>query len=112
MSGKCKKALEEADGEDFKKYEVWYPSEMTDSGKQYPLVIMVNGTGVKASAYKEVFRHLASWGFIVAGNEDAASGNGASSAKTLDFMLQENEKEDSPFYQHIDMENIGIAGHS
>jgi len=101
-----------ADGEDFKKYKVWYPSEMKDSGKQYPLVIMVNGTGVKASAYMEVFQHLASWGFIVAGNEDAASGNGVSSAKTLDFMLKENESEDSPFYRHVDAENIGIGGHS
>lgn len=102
----------EAEGEDFKKYEVWYPAEMKDNGKQYPLVIMVNGTGVKASAYKEVFRHLASWGFIVAGNEDEFSWSGASSAKTLDFMLQENEAEGSVFYQHIDTGNIGIAGHS
>ena len=43
-------------------YEVWYPSEMKDTDKTYPLVIMANGTGVKASQYKEVFKHLASWG--------------------------------------------------
>ena len=85
---------------------------MESSEKQYPLVIMVNGTGVKASAYKEVFRHLASWGFIVAGNEDAASGNGVSSSKTLAFLLEQNEDETSLFHNHIDTQNIGIAGHS
>lgn len=102
----------EADGEEFKKYEVWYPKEMEDGHDSYPLVIMVNGTGIQASKYKEVFRHLASWGFIVAGNEDEFSWSGESSKKTLDFMLDENEKKDSIFYQHIDTENIGIAGHS
>lgn len=62
----------------YKKHEVWYPSEMKNSDKKYPLVIMANGTGTKASQYKEVFKHLASWGFVVAGNEDENSRTGAS----------------------------------
>lgn len=102
----------DAGEETFKKYEVWYPTEMTEKKEAYPLVIMVNGTGTKASAYKEVFRHLASWGFIVAGNEDEMSWSGDSSAKTLNFLLSQNEQADSIFCGHIDTENIGIAGHS
>lgn len=96
----------------YKKYEVWYPSEMANSDAKYPLVIMANGTGTPASKYKEVFDHLASWGFIVAGNEDENSRSGASSAATLDYMLQLNKDSNSKFYQKIDTENIGIAGHS
>ncbi len=102
----------DAKTEAYKKYEVWYPAEMTDSGKTYPLVIMANGTGVKASQYKEVFRHLASWGFIVAGNEDEDSRTGGSCAETLDFMLAQNEDQSSQFYGKIDGNAIGIAGHS
>lgn len=100
-----------ADGKIWKKFEVWYPSEMQD-GITYPLVIMANGTGVKASQYKEVFKHLASWGFIVVGNEDDNSRTGESSAATLNFILSLNEDKDSDFYKKIDTENIGVAGHS
>lgn len=102
----------DAENEAYQKYEIWYPSEMKNENKQYPLVIMVNGTGVKASKYKEVFRHLASWGFIVAGNEDENARTGASSAATLDFVLERNRDSDSEFYGKIDTQKIGIGGHS
>ncbi|MCD8192557.1 MAG: alpha/beta hydrolase [Oscillospiraceae bacterium] len=96
----------------YQKYEIWYPSEMINSDTKYPLVVMANGTGVRASEYQEVFKHLASWGFIAVGNEDDSSLTGASSAETLDFMLAQNENTSSVFYGKIDIENIGIAGHS
>ncbi len=102
----------EATTDTYKKYEIWYPTEMKDTDTKYPLVIMANGTGVKASQYKEVFKHLASWGFIVVGNEDDNSRTGASSAETLDFMIVQNEDSSSEFYGKIDIDNIGIAGHS
>lgn len=43
-------------------YEIWCPTEMETTDKTYPLVVMVNGTGVVASKYKPMFDHLASWG--------------------------------------------------
>lgn len=58
---------------DYQKFEVWYPAEMKDCNSTYPLVVMTNGTGVKESQYKEVFKHLASWRFIAVGNEDENS---------------------------------------
>lgn len=94
------------------KYEIWYPSELQDGLQKYPLVVMANGTGIKASQYKEVFKHLASWGFIVIGNEDENSRTGESSAATLNFILNENANIDSIFFGKIDTANIGIAGHS
>ncbi len=102
----------DAGNETYQKFEIWYPSEMKDSGAAYPLVIMANGTGVKASQYKAVFQHLASWGFIVAGNEDENSRTGASSSATLDYLLALNADQNSEFYGRIDMDNIGIGGHS
>ncbi|MGN0571275.1 MAG: hypothetical protein ACI4K9_03750, partial [Candidatus Fimenecus sp.] len=94
------------------KYEIWYPTELLTANRTYPLVVMANGTGVKASSYKAIFEHLASWGFVVIGNEDENSWSGASSAKSLDFMLQNNRDKGSLFYQKIDTKNIGVAGHS
>ncbi len=101
-----------AEGKNSGRHEVFYPAGLQASGKAWPLVILVNGTGVKASAYREVFRHLASWGFIVAGNEDENTRSGASAEETLCFLLRQNEDPHSIFFQHIDTERIGIAGHS
>lgn len=94
---------------------IWYPSELSmnkNYNRKYPLVIMANGSGINASRYKPIFDHLASWGFIVAGNEDKSSGNGKSSSFTLDYMIELNSNETSQFYNKIDLNNIGIGGHS
>ncbi|MCG7381610.1 alpha/beta hydrolase [Paenibacillus sp. ACRRY] len=112
--GPYKVSYQEFDSENeaFKKNEIWYPSEMKESSSELPLVIMANGTGITASKYKAVFKHLASWGFIVVGNEDENSRTGASSSASLNFMLSLNEDSTSDFYGKIDVDNIGIGGHS
>lgn len=94
------------------KIEISFPKELKDGDGKYPLVVMANGTGTKASQYKEVFTHLASWGFIVVGNEDENCRTGESSSATLDYVLALNEDKESIFYGKIDTDNIGITGHS
>lgn len=112
--GSCEVSFAEFEAADtaWAKYEVWYPSELKNADTSYPMVIMANGTGTKASQYQEVLKRLASWGFIVVGNEDENCRTGASSAATLDFMLALNADPSNDFYSKIDTENIGIAGHS
>ncbi len=95
-----------------KRLTVWYPTDMMKDGRRYPIVVMANGTGVPASAYASVFEHLASWGFIVVGNQNKSSGSGKSTSMSLGFMLSENERAGSPFCHRIDTANIGVAGHS
>lgn len=103
---------QDANNKQWKKYEIWYPTEMETGKGTYPLVVMVNGTGVAASKYKPIFEHLASWGFIVIGNEDESAGNGASASASLDYILKLNSDSNSKFYGKIDVDNIGIGGHS
>lgn len=91
---------QDANNEQWKKYEVWYPTEMETTNNTYPLVVMVNGTGVAASKYKPIFDHLASWGFIVVGNEDESAGNGASASASLDYMLTLNSDSNSIFTEN------------
>lgn len=102
----------DAGNKQWKKYEIWYPAELETGNGSYPLVVMVNGTGVSASKYRPVFEHLASWGFIVIGNEDENAGNGASASASLDYILKLNSDKNSKFYEKIDVSNIGIGGHS
>ena len=106
------KYAEESAPDPLKKFEIYYPAELPDSGGKYPLVIFLNGSGIPGSKYKALFRHLASWGFIVAGNEDPSTGTGASADLTLQYLLGLNENPDSVFYGKVDAENIGISGHS
>ena len=56
---------------------------MKEDSSTYPLVIMVNGTGITAST-----------------------------SATLDFMLNLNKDSNSDFYGKIDVNNIGVSGHS
>lgn len=76
------------------------------------MVIMVNGTGVPASKYEAIFDHLASWGFIVVGNEDSESWDGSSTSLSLDFILALNKDSNSILYNKINTDAIGVAGHS
>lgn len=106
------KYIEAEAPEEWKRFEVYYPAELEQGEGTYPVVVFVNGTGVYGSKYKALFRHLASWGFIVLGNEDPSTCTGASADATLDYLLKENGNPDSIFYQKVDVEHIGISGHS
>lgn len=99
-----------ANDDKIKKYVVWYPSELKEN--KYPIVIWANGTGSKSDTYKAFFKHLASWGFIVVGNDDENTRSGESLNKTIDMLIKENDDKDSIFYQKLDLDNIGIGGHS
>ena len=97
----------------FSKYKIWYPTELVhNSNKKYPIVLFVNGTGVPYSKYGATFDHLASWGFVVIGNDDENTASGESSSITLSYILSLNNNEKSIFYNKLDIENIGISGHS
>lgn len=99
--------------ERFDKYKIWYPKELAnDTDKKYPIVLFVNGTGVPYSKYGAIFEHLASWGFVVIGNDDANSANGESSSITLNYILSLNNNKENIFYNKLDIKHIGISGHS
>jgi len=102
----------ETNNELIAKREIWYPAEIESSDKTYPLVLMANGTGVAASKYTEVFKHLASWGFIVVGDENPVTALGDSISINLDYMLELNKNKNSIFFGKIDTKHIGVAGHS
>lgn len=91
---------------------VYYPEELESSNKKYPVVIILNGTGILPKKYKALFKHLASWGFIVVGNDDGSTGFGKSSDETIDYLKKANKDNDSILYEKIDLNNIGITGHS
>ena len=95
-----------------KQYKIWYPSALEEGSQEWPIVVMANGTGVPASRYEPIFQHLASWGFVVIGNEQQASWQGDGSEGALELLIRLNEDPESAFYQKLDLECVGAAGHS
>ena len=95
-----------------KKYTIYYPVELESDSQPYPMILVVNGTGGKASKIEPQFELFASWGFIVIGTQDKTTGTGETTVKTLHYMLDQNENADSVFYHKIDTDNIGITGFS
>lgn len=95
-----------------KKYYIYYPEELKNSDKKYPVVVILNGTGVLPKKYKALFKHLASWGFVVIGNDDGSTGFGKSADETMNLIISENSNSNSIFYGKLDLNNIGITGHS
>ncbi|WP_455717900.1 hypothetical protein, partial [Anaerosporobacter sp.] len=68
----------------FDTYAIWYPSEIeSESEKVYPIVIMVNGTGVAYYKYKAIFEQLATFRIIVIGNDEESSWTRESTSITL-----------------------------
>ncbi len=98
------------DNKAIKKVRVWYPSKLEKENKEYPVIIVVNASNTRSLNYEPFFKRLASWGFVVVGNEDGGTGTGESTSKTLNYML--NLTSDSILYNKIDKDNIGIVGYS
>lgn len=108
VSGKVVKSEDKTIGN----FRIWYPSEMESKQDKYPLIVVTNASNMAALNYEPYFERLASWGFVVVGNDDRQAGTGISTSQTLDYMLEQNQNSDSLFYEKIDTQNIGIAGYS
>lgn len=101
----------------FGKYIIHYPSELKTSSASYPVVVFANGSGVQASKYSALLEHMASWGFIAIGTEEEYDWNGFASEMCIRFLKKLNEnsivnEKENIFYGKVDLENVGITGHS
>ena len=92
------------------KIHVWYPNEAED--RQYPVILVVNASNTAAINLKPVYARLASWGFVVVGNDDRQTGTGETASETLDYVLNLNKDENSELFGKMDEEHIGCVGYS
>lgn len=99
-----------SDHEAIKKVRFWYPSELAENDEKCPVIVVVNASGTPAFKYEPWFKRLASWGFIVVGNEDQQAGTGETTSIMLDYLL--SLPQDHKLNNRLDTENIGIVGFS
>lgn len=112
-NGACEiKNIEKKADKPLEKYLIYYPADMESTQSRYPVIVYSNGSNVMGSQCTPLFKHWASWGFVVIAHEDKSTWSGESSDKALSYLLEENNNSESIFFGKIDLENIGITGHS
>lgn len=89
---------------------VWYPAELEASDASWPVVVVVNASASPASVCEPWFARLASWGFVVVGNEDPQAGTGETASLTLDVVM--NPPDGCPLAGKLDEGRMGIVGFS
>ncbi len=99
------------------KVVVYYPEKLEDKEK-FPVVIISNGSGTKVTRIAESVKHLCSWGFVVIGTDEQSDWAGTSADDCLELLIELNENQSidewdsQPLYQKLDLDHIGILGHS
>lgn len=92
-------------------YKIWYPSALKNANSAFPAVVMSNGSGTRFPAYEATFQHLASWGFIVIGDDVDSTATGETVSLMVD-KLQTLNSQPGIFQNKIDLKKIGVSGHS
>lgn len=90
-------------------YRIYYPQNL-NAGR--PVVVWGNGTGAQPKNYEGIFRHLASWGFVVIDTYSKTTGTGAEILAAAEYIVHENEVAASVFYHKLDVAHVGAVGHS
>jgi hypothetical protein len=89
---------------------MWYPQQLENDDKRYPMIVVVNASNSPASTYEPFFERLASWGFVVVGTEDPQGGTGEAASIALDTILE--APRDNVLHDRIDADNVGVVGYS
>lgn len=88
-----------------------YPTELGAEGLKHPIFVWGTGSGSVPMQYNMHLTRLASHGFVVY-SADTSSVTGELLTRGIDFLFAENDRQDSPFYQKLDLTKLGVGGHS
>lgn len=89
---------------------VSYPTNLGQGGLRHPIFVWGPGAGSDQSDYEFLLRRLASHGFIV--YSETSTGDGDEMQDALDWLISENNRSSSNFYQKLDTTKIAFGGHS
>ncbi len=98
-------------GQDLTLYTVFRPA-CTREGEKYPVITWGNGTCGQAGGYGSFLVKVASHGFYVFAANSRWTGSGIEILHALDLAAELNDDPDSVYYQKLDLDRIGVMGHS
>lgn len=90
---------------------VFHPTDLGKDGLKHPIFVWGTGATSVPMRYTDHFTQMASHGFVII-SPDTGSVNGTLLGAALDWLLAENERPDSKFFEKLDPDNIAMGGHS
>jgi hypothetical protein len=91
---------------------VFRPTELGKDGIKHPIFVWGCGGGSTPSTYAELMSQVASHGFVVIAESSAIGDGGAPLTAAIDWLIAENARAQSEFYQMLDGSKIALGGHS
>lgn len=89
---------------------VYRPADLDALAHTHPVFIWGPGAGATPASYRDHLTRIASHGFVV--YSIVSTGNGSEMVEGLDWLLAENERPGSAYFDRLDRERIGVGGHS
>lgn len=86
------------------------PTTLGANGLKHPIFIWGPGAGTGPSNYDFHLRRIASHGFVV--YSEVSTGDGSEMRAAITWLINENNRAASPYYQKLDTTKIAIGGHS
>lgn len=91
---------------------VFRPAQLGQNGEKHPVFVWGCGGGSTPTSYAELLSQVASHGIVVIAEVENIGDDGAPLLAAADWMVAENARADSPFYQKLDVTKLGVGGHS
>lgn len=86
------------------------PTTLGQNGLKHPVFVWGPGAGSTPSSYEFHLRRLASHGFVV--YSQVSTSNGSEIRAALDWLVGENGRASSPYYQRLALDRMAAGGHS
>ncbi|HVU06061.1 MAG TPA: hypothetical protein VHE30_30130 [Polyangiaceae bacterium] len=91
---------------------IYRPSTLGEQGRHHPVILWGNGTFTTPAIYAAALQHWASHGFIVGAANTSNAGTGKEMIACLDYFVAENGRSGSAYFDKVDVNHVGAAGHS
>lgn len=118
-------------GDQQQRFNIYRPSNLDSSGFCHPILVWANGRGDNpeqnpplcfvdpatntwCGTYPGLMNQLASHGFVVIASLSTTTSRGEPlpTIAGLNWLLEQAEEPNSPYFHHLDTERIGALGHS
>ncbi len=87
------------------------PMTLGENNLKHPVFIWGPGGGTQPRNYETLMRRIASHGFVVY-SEVSRAADGTEMVAAMTWLISENKRAESPYYQKLDESRIGVGGHS
>jgi len=91
---------------------IFRPAELGKDGVKHPIFVWGCGGTATPASYADQLSRVASHGFVVVAEVAEIGDDGAPLKKSIDWIVAENDRVDSPFYQRLNVDKIALGGHS